>query len=394
MADKFFYARNGLQVAPNTRLIVPVGNTAQRPGVPQNGDFRYNIDTGVYEGYYTSNTSWAAIGTTTIPTDPIFNTVTVGNSTVNSFSNSTGLQFQSSAGVFSIVNTTAHIVSNTTTSAQIGPGLFQAGANVVVNTSAIGLGNSTVSLIANSTSLTLGLVVANTSALKVGNSTVFVTANATTFSGTSNNASNLGGVAAGSYALTSALSAYQTTAGLSAAVSVLTANNTSYLGGIAAGNFWRTDTLVYLSQLNNNVGYITTLSSSGSYSCQYMTAGGYLYSSGNIYAVGDVLAAYSDLRLKNLQGSIFNPLDKVDSLQAFYYTRNSVAPELGNVDEKVKVGLIAQDVQQVMPEAVGLVKNAEGNDTEYMTVQYERLVPLLVEAIKELRREVNALKGI
>jgi hypothetical protein len=387
LADKFFYARNGLQVAPNTRLIVPVGNTAQRPGSPQNGDFRYNSDTGFYEGYYTSNTSWAAIGTTALPTDPQFTTVSVGNSSVNTFINSTSWNVGPGMG---IVNSTGLFVGVLAANATA----ITAGANVVINTSSVGIGNSTVSVIANSTAVLVGNTLVSPTQVKVGNSTVFASMNATNFTGTANNATNLGGVASGSYALTSALSAYQTTSGLASAVSVLAANNATYLGGISYASYWRQDTLVYLSQLNNNVGYITGLSSGGGYSVSTLSAGNYLYSSGNVYAVGDVYAAYSDLRLKTILGSIHGALDKVDSLNGVYYVRNpDVAPELAaNDPDKVKVGLVAQDVLAVVPEAVSFVKDVEGNDTEYLTVQYERLVPLLVEAIKELRAEVNELR--
>jgi hypothetical protein len=52
------------------------------------------------------------------------------------------------------------------------------------------------------------------------------------------------------------------------------------------------------------------------------------------------------------------------------------------------VGVSAQAVQAVLPEAVAPAPI----DEQYLTVRYERLAPLLIEAIKELRQEVNAIK--
>jgi len=86
----------------------------------------------------------------------------------------------------------------------------------------------------------------NATTVAVGNSTVngSISTNSSVayFTGTSynalnaNNALNLGGTAAASYALTSSLSAYQTTAGLSANVTTLTSNNTNFVGSVSAAN--------------------------------------------------------------------------------------------------------------------------------------------------------------
>lgn len=97
---------------------------------------------------------------------------------------------------------------------------------------------------------------------------------------------------------------------------------------------------------------------------------------GNFVARGNI-SAYSDIRLKTDLTKIVGALDKVDQLTGYTYTR---------VDSgERQTGLIAQDVEAVLPEAV-----MQG---DMLSVNYGNLVGLLVEAIKELRQEVRILKG-
>ena len=110
--------------------------------------------------------------------------------------------------------------------------------------------------------------------------------------------------------------------------------------------------------------------------------------SGNLYLAGDMAMGYSDDRLKNRIGNIENALDKVCALDGFYYTPNEVAKELGKDSDKVLVGVSAQSVEAVLPEVV--VDSPVGKG--YKTVQYEKMVPLLIEAIKELQAQVKDLK--
>jgi len=110
--------------------------------------------------------------------------------------------------------------------------------------------------------------------------------------------------------------------------------------------------------------------------------------SGEIRATGDITAHFSDDRLKTRLGGIEDALEKVCSLDGFYYEPNDTAVELGYERNK-QVGVSAQSVQNVLPEAV---KTAPISD-EYLTVQYEKLVPMLVEAIKTLSARVDELEG-
>lgn len=108
---------------------------------------------------------------------------------------------------------------------------------------------------------------------------------------------------------------------------------------------------------------------------------------GEIRATNAITSYYSDERLKTKLGVIENALDKVDQLSGFYYEANDIAQGLGYTRQR-EVGVSAQATQAVLPE---IVKSAPISD-EYLTVQYERFAPLLIEAIKELRQEVNEIK--
>jgi hypothetical protein len=137
----------------------------------------------------------------------------------------------------------------------------------------------------------------------------------------------------------------------------------------------------------------------------------YVYSYNWVYAEGDIIAFYSDERLKTRVGTIENALDKIKQLTGFYYVNNDLAKSFGYKDEKLQVGLSAQEVQSVLPEVVTLApfdtefdenNQAIGSKSgeSYLTVSYDKLVPLLIESIKEqqlqieeLRSEVKKLKG-
>ena len=108
---------------------------------------------------------------------------------------------------------------------------------------------------------------------------------------------------------------------------------------------------------------------------------------GEIRATNNVTAYYSDERLKTKVGDIQDPLAKVREIKTMLYHANEVAVALGYDASIVEVGVTAQSVQAVQPEAVAPAPI----DEKYLTVRYERLVPLLVEAIKALDAKVDAL---
>jgi hypothetical protein len=118
---------------------------------------------------------------------------------------------------------------------------------------------------------------------------------------------------------------------------------------------------------------------------------------GNVTATGEITAYYSDRRLKENVKPIDNALDKVLSLNGITYTPNDLAESFGFDKNKKIVGLFADEVEAVLPEATkpapfDLDENGGSKSGEnYKTVQYEKVVPLLVEAIKEQQKQIAQL---
>ena len=117
-----------------------------------------------------------------------------------------------------------------------------------------------------------------------------------------------------------------------------------------------------------------------------------LFNSGDLHVDGNVIAystTISDERLKKDIVKIDNALDKVSQLNG--YTFEYLA------DGKKSAGVIAQEVEKVMPSAIVEstlpLKMGDDDKTEYKTVQYDQLHGLLIEAIKELKAEIEELKA-
>ena len=112
---------------------------------------------------------------------------------------------------------------------------------------------------------------------------------------------------------------------------------------------------------------------------------GTVRATGDIYAQGDIIAFFtSDARLKNNIKPIASALDKIDNINGVEYDWNI---ELQSAHTGHDVGVIAQEIEQVLPEAV------ETRDSGYKAVNYNKVIPLLLQAIKELKAEVEALKS-
>ena len=165
-----------------------------------------------------------------------------------------------------------------------------------------------------------------------------------------------------------------------------------------SGNATSADT-VDTTETTSGTNYLVFADSSSSSSGETMRVNSSFYleasstaSSNNLFVRGDITAfagAASDDRLKTNRETIPNALEKVLSLSGFTFTWNEKAIELGFVPEVSQVGVSAQQVQSVLPEAV---KQQELDGEEILTVKYEKLVPILIEAIKELNAKVEALE--
>ena len=119
---------------------------------------------------------------------------------------------------------------------------------------------------------------------------------------------------------------------------------------------------------------------------------------GSLAVTGDVTFDLSDTRLKTEFEPIETALEKIKKLDVGTYYYNDLAREFGFTKTDRQVGLKAQQVKDVIPEAVALAPFDRGIDglsksgEEYLTVRYEKLVPLLVAAVKEQAAEIEKLK--
>jgi hypothetical protein len=96
----------------------------------------------------------------------------------------------------------------------------------------------------------------------------------------------------------------------------------------------------------------------------------------------------SDARLKNITGIYTNPLKDISQIQAVKFTWKS---DPNNIPQ---VGVIAQSVQTVVPEAISEMVIPNSNDeTTYLGVRYTELIPLLIASVQELSTQVTALQA-
>lgn len=125
--------------------------------------------------------------------------------------------------------------------------------------------------------------------------------------------------------------------------------------------------------VGNNCTAISTSTTSSSYRA---------YVGGSLYAEGDIVA-YSDRRKKENIITVDNALDKVNKLRGVYYNR------IDDDSKKRQVGVIAQEIQEILPEVVTYAE-----DVDEYGVSYGNITGLLIEAIKEQQTQIEELKQL
>ena len=115
-----------------------------------------------------------------------------------------------------------------------------------------------------------------------------------------------------------------------------------------------------------------------------------LTTAGALHVEGDVTAfstTVSDERLKDDVVSIDSALDKVMKLRGVEYIWNK-----GSRQGQKDLGVIAQEVEKVLPEIVKDTEMVLLDEEIYKTVDYEKLTAVLIEAVKEQQEEIEKLK--
>jgi hypothetical protein len=123
--------------------------------------------------------------------------------------------------------------------------------------------------------------------------------------------------------------------------------------------------------------------------------------SGNMYSAGNITAYSSDRRLKKNVTVIENPIDMIKQLRGVYFDWEDFVDEIGfSPIDRHDIGVIAQEVQAVIPMAVKPAPFDTGVDGKsesgqnYITVQMEKIVPLLIEVVKKQQEEIDDLKKL
>jgi len=127
-------------------------------------------------------------------------------------------------------------------------------------------------------------------------------------------------------------------------------------------------------------------------------AGAGLYVVGCAVGTLDVVAYYSDRRLKENIIIIDCAIDKIKKISGVSYKTNDLGKKLGFESDDIQYGFLADEVEKVLPEVVvpapfDLDENAKSKSGEdYKTVKYEKIIPLLIQGIKELNTRIENMQ--
>ena len=163
--------------------------------------------------------------------------------------------------------------------------------------------------------------------------------------------------------------------------------------GSGGSSKWTTNGTHIYNNNTNNVGIGTTDPSA--YKLQV---------TGSIGATDDITASYSDERLKSITEQIKDVLPTLNKINCFRYICNDIGSKYGYDENKKELGLSAQEIQKYYPELVTLAPFDSAYDSEtnkiisksgenYLTLKYERLIPVLLQGIKELNMHVENIRA-
>lgn len=266
---------------------------------------------------------------------------------------------------YTLSATTANIGSTSLTSATLQT-LTVTGTSTLTGTVTTG-GNATIgnNLTVNGTSTLTGLVTTGGNA-NIGDNLNVSGTLAVGLTTTLTGATTIGSTA--------------TVNGLATLTNGLTVNGAGVVSIARPTTISNTLTVTGASSLNN-----TTVN--GSLTVTGAVQTGSMAISGALTVTGDITAFFtSDARLKTNLELIPNALEKVSEVNGYTFDWNDDAKAMNIGDESTDVGVVAQEIEKVMPEVVKTRANG------YKAVNYEKLVPLLIEAIKELKEKVERLE--
>jgi hypothetical protein len=307
-----------------------------------------------------------------------------------------------SAGVISVEGVTVPTISSTNT---LTNKTISGSSNTLSNIANASLTNSAVTI--GSTSVSLGSTVTTFAGLSSVTSTTFVgalTGNASTAT-TLQTSRTIGGVSFNGSANIDLpgvnTTGNQNTTGSAATLTTPRAIQGVNFNGSAAITVVTAGTGVTVSGTQVSIGQAVATSSNVQFnSLGVGTAGS--ATTGEIRATNAITSFYSDERLKENITEIDNAIEKVMSLRGVTYTANQLAESFGYTNKDEQVGVIAQDVEKVLPQIVkpapfDIISLQEGieisrSGENYKTVQYEKLVPLLIQAIKEQQVMIEELQ--
>ena len=322
-------------------IKVPAGTTAQRNGSPVNGMFRYNSTTNEFEGYQDS--SWGAIGgggTATTINNNADNRIITGSGTANTLEAESTLTYTS--------GTLAHPSGNFTLDVDGDIVLDADGGDILLKDAGTDIGKIQLD--------TAGLILDTV----VSDKDFFVNGND------------------GGSAIT-ALRLDMSAAGYASFNDGITLKN-----GIFINNADASATSGYLYNDSNDFivrsyAQDKDIIFKGNDGGSVITALTLDMSAAGAATFNDNVTAYSDERLKDNNETLTDGLDKVEQLRGVTYTR----------DERENIGVIAQEVEKILPEIVLTADDEMGTKS----VDYSRLTAVLIEAVKDLSARVKELEG-